>query len=101
MLSTALEFPENYLLSNQAIPPGLDVRVPEHNEILRPTWVLKSPEQARPNDNALTIAGHFGCSLHPCRFCQGYQLGTGNPELFAEVEQAAAGYFFPAVGLDG
>ena len=48
VLGTALEYPENYLLSGQAIPPGLDVRVPEHNEILRPAWVLKSPEDAHP-----------------------------------------------------
>ena len=44
VLGTALEYPENYLLSGQAIPPGLDVRVPEHGEIIRPTWVLKAPE---------------------------------------------------------
>ena len=48
VLGTALEFPENTLLSGQAIPPGLVVRVPEHNEILRPSWVLKAPEEAQP-----------------------------------------------------
>ncbi len=48
VLGTALEYPENHLLSGQALPPGLDVRVPEHNEILRPTWVLKAPEEAQP-----------------------------------------------------
>lgn len=35
-------------VSGQALPPGLDVRVPQHNEILRPTSVLKSPEEAQP-----------------------------------------------------
>ena len=49
VLATALEYPENTLLSGQALPPGLVVRVPEHNENLRPTWVLKAPEGAQPS----------------------------------------------------
>lgn len=46
---SALEYPENQLLSGQSLPLGLDVRVPEHNETLRPTWVLKSPDEAPPS----------------------------------------------------
>ena len=49
VLGTALEYPADHLLSGQAIPPGLDVRVPEQNENLRPTWVLKAPEVAQPS----------------------------------------------------
>ena len=48
-LSTALEYPENTLLSGQALPTRLDVRVPEHNENLRPTWAMKAPEAAQPS----------------------------------------------------
>lgn len=48
VLHTALEYPEQHLLSGQSLPPGLEARVAEHNETLRPTWALKAPHESRP-----------------------------------------------------
>lgn len=48
VMRTALEYPDDQLLSGQALPAGLEVRIPEHGETLRPTWVLKAPGEATP-----------------------------------------------------
>ena len=48
VLRTGLEYPEEYLLSGQTLPPGLEARAAEHNETLRPTLALKAPQEALP-----------------------------------------------------
>lgn len=48
VLRTALEIPDDHFLSGQALPPGLEVRVPEHGEALRPSWALKAPGEEQP-----------------------------------------------------
>ena len=48
VLRTALEYPDEYLLSGQTLPPGLEARAAEHNEILRPSFAMKAPQEAHP-----------------------------------------------------
>ena len=45
---TVLEYPATHWLSGQALPPGLELRLPEHGETLRPTHVLMAPGDALP-----------------------------------------------------
>jgi hypothetical protein len=48
VLKRVLGYPEECLLTGQALPPGLDVRVAEHGEILRPSFAIKRPEDTAP-----------------------------------------------------
>lgn len=48
VLSRTLEYPSEYLLEGQALPPGLEARLAEHNETLRPTHALMAPGESLP-----------------------------------------------------
>ncbi|CAJ2785038.1 Eco57I restriction-modification methylase domain-containing protein [Burkholderia pseudomallei] len=48
VLTRILGYPDDYLLKGQALPNGLEARVHEHGETLRPTYALKSPTEALP-----------------------------------------------------
>lgn len=47
VLKRILSLPEEVLLTDQAIPPGMEFTVPEHGETLRPQWVVKRAEDER------------------------------------------------------
>jgi hypothetical protein len=47
VLKRVLQFPAEVLLQGQAIPPGLEVRVVEHGEDLRPTYAIKRAEDPK------------------------------------------------------
>jgi hypothetical protein len=49
VLKRVLQFPGEVLLSGQNLPTGLEVSVPEHGEVLRPTYAVKRPEDASPS----------------------------------------------------
>lgn len=61
VLDRVLGLPDEVLVTGQALPPGLEVPLPEHGETLRPHWAVKRPEDERasllvvsyPNDQAL------------------------------------------------
>lgn len=44
VLNRILSLPDEVLLTDQAIPPGLEFTVAEHGETLRPQWVVKRVE---------------------------------------------------------
>lgn len=44
VLKRILSLPEEVLLTDQAIPPGIEFTVAEHGETLRPQWVVKRAE---------------------------------------------------------
>ena len=48
VLRQTLELPDEVFLEGQRIPPGLQVTVEQHGEILRPDWVIVNP-QGTPN----------------------------------------------------
>jgi hypothetical protein len=48
VLKRTLGYPDDYLLTGQALPNGLEARVHEHGETLRPTYALKAPTEALP-----------------------------------------------------
>lgn len=48
VLTAQLEFPDEVLLSGQAVPPGLKVTFSEHQLTLRPDWVVVDPESRQP-----------------------------------------------------
>lgn len=47
VLKRILSLPEEVLLADQAIPPGMEFTVAEHGETLRPQWVVKRAEDER------------------------------------------------------
>lgn len=49
VLGRVLRLPDEVLAAEQAIPPGLEVELPEHGENLRPQWAVKRPEDERPS----------------------------------------------------
>jgi hypothetical protein len=51
VLRETLEFPDEVLLTGQAIPQGLQVTVAEHQETLHPDWIVANPPQS-PLDKA-------------------------------------------------
>lgn len=55
VLGRVLRLPDEVLLTAQALPPGLEVTLPEHGDTLRPQWAVKRPEDERP---ALLIVSH-------------------------------------------
>lgn len=48
VLKNVLGYPDDYLLAGQSLPAGLEARVIEHGESLRPTYALKAPQEALP-----------------------------------------------------
>ncbi|WP_438326992.1 Eco57I restriction-modification methylase domain-containing protein [Burkholderia pseudomallei] len=48
VLKRTLGYPDDYLLTGQALPDGLEARVREHGETLRPTYALKAPSETLP-----------------------------------------------------
>lgn len=49
VLAGPLEYPDDLLLEGQSIPPGMEVKMAEFGETLRPDLVLKSPDEtAKP-----------------------------------------------------
>lgn len=48
VLKQVLEYPSDYLLGGQALPNGLEARVVEHGETLRPTYALQAPQELSP-----------------------------------------------------
>jgi hypothetical protein len=48
VLKETLEFPDEVLLTGQAIPQGLQVTVAEHQETLRPDWIVANPDDSKP-----------------------------------------------------
>lgn len=48
VLKRTLGYPDDYLLTGQALPDGLEARVHEHGETLRPAYALKAPTEALP-----------------------------------------------------
>ena len=48
VLKHVLQYSADTLLQGQALPPGLDVRVAEHGETLRPTYAIKRTEDVLP-----------------------------------------------------
>ncbi|CAN7180219.1 Eco57I restriction-modification methylase domain-containing protein [Caballeronia sp. LjRoot31] len=48
VLKRTLGYPDDYLLTGQSLPNGLEARVLEHGETLRPTYALKAPQEALP-----------------------------------------------------
>lgn len=48
VLARTLGYPDDYLLKGQALPNGLEARLHEHGETLRPTYALKAPTEALP-----------------------------------------------------
>ncbi|CAJ2766337.1 Eco57I restriction-modification methylase domain-containing protein [Burkholderia pseudomallei] len=48
VLKRTLGYPDDYLLTGQAMPDGLEARVQEHGETLRPTYALKAPSETLP-----------------------------------------------------
>jgi hypothetical protein len=49
VLRQTLELPDEVFLEGQRIPPGLQVTVEQHGEILRPDWVIVNPQGTTPN----------------------------------------------------
>lgn len=49
VLGRVLRLPDEVLVTGQALPPGLDVTLPEHGETLRPQWAIKRAEDERPS----------------------------------------------------
>ncbi|WP_334169943.1 Eco57I restriction-modification methylase domain-containing protein [Zoogloea sp.] len=49
VLGRVLRLPDEVLATEQAIPPGLAVTLPEHGETLHPQWAVKRPEDERPS----------------------------------------------------
>ncbi|MEQ9624276.1 MAG: hypothetical protein RLO37_20345, partial [Coleofasciculus chthonoplastes F1-TOW-03] len=49
VLQEVLEFPDEVLLSGQQIPTGLSVDVAEHQDRLRPDWVVYSHPDPHPS----------------------------------------------------
>lgn len=47
VLKRILSLPDEVLLTDQAIPPGMEFTVAEHGETLRPQWVVKRTEDER------------------------------------------------------
>lgn len=47
VLKRILSLPEEVLLTDQVIPPGMEFTVAEHGETLRPQWVVKRAEDER------------------------------------------------------
>jgi hypothetical protein len=43
VLTELLEYPADFLLEGQSIPPGFEAAEPQFGETLRPDWVLKRP----------------------------------------------------------
>lgn len=48
VLKRTLGYPEDYFLKGQALPDGLEARLHEHGETLRPTYALKAPTETFP-----------------------------------------------------
>jgi hypothetical protein len=48
VLQNTLEFPDEVLCSGQQIPPGLSVTLAEHQETLRPDWIIINPDNKQP-----------------------------------------------------
>lgn len=48
VLKRTLGYPDDYLLTGQSLPDGLEARVHEHGETLRPTYALKAPVETLP-----------------------------------------------------
>ncbi|VBS33503.1 Methylase of polypeptide chain release factors [Burkholderia pseudomallei] len=48
VLKRTLGYPDDYLFTGQALPDGLEARVHEHGETLRPTYALKAPTETLP-----------------------------------------------------
>ncbi|CAE6767256.1 hypothetical protein R70006_03776 [Paraburkholderia domus] len=48
VLKRTLGYPDDYFLTGQALPNGLEARVHEHGETLRPTYALKAPTETLP-----------------------------------------------------
>ena len=48
VLTEQLEFPDEVLLSGQAVPPPLKVTFSEHQLTLRPDWVVVDPDSRKP-----------------------------------------------------
>lgn len=48
VLNQSLEYDDTVLLEGPAIPPTLQVEMPEHHELLRPTFVLKDSDSGKP-----------------------------------------------------
>lgn len=44
VLSKTLDLPQEVVLSGQGIPQGLQAKVEEHQEVLRPDWVVVNPK---------------------------------------------------------
>jgi len=55
VLGRVLRLPDEVLVTGQALPPGLDVTLPEHGETLRPQWAVKRAEDERPS---LLVVSH-------------------------------------------
>jgi hypothetical protein len=56
VLKNALCYPGDYLLAGQSLPAGLEARVIEHGETLRPTYALKSPQETVPRMLVVTYS---------------------------------------------
>jgi hypothetical protein len=56
VLKNALGYPGDYLLAGQSLPAGLEARVIEHGETLRPTYALKSPQETVPRMLVVTYS---------------------------------------------
>ncbi|MCT7992560.1 BREX-1 system adenine-specific DNA-methyltransferase PglX [Laspinema olomoucense] len=48
VLREVLEFPDEVLLTGQQVPAGLAVTIAEHQETLRPDWVVAHPDTGKP-----------------------------------------------------
>ncbi|MGB3403912.1 MAG: type IIL restriction-modification enzyme MmeI [Microcoleaceae cyanobacterium] len=48
VLQNTLEFPDEVLCSGQQIPAGLSVTLAEHQETLRPDWIIVNPDNKQP-----------------------------------------------------
>ncbi len=55
VLGRVLRLPDEVLVTGQALPPGLEVTLPEHGETLRPQWAIKRAEDERPS---LLVVSH-------------------------------------------
>lgn len=55
VLGRVLRLPDEVLLADQALPPGLGFTVEEHGETLHPQWAIKRPEDAHP---AMLVASY-------------------------------------------
>ncbi|MCG5078688.1 Eco57I restriction-modification methylase domain-containing protein [Paraburkholderia tagetis] len=76
VLKRTLGYPDDYLLTGQALPDGLEARVHEYGETLRPTYALKAPTETLPR----MLVSVYPSSQELTKPVAGTTWKTGSPD---------------------